>query len=498
MSVSGIGPNLSPAMQAVIDMRTRLDELQRQLGTGKKAATYAGLGLDRGLTVGLRAQLSAMSGFQEAITHVGVRLDLMQTALQQFATLTQDAKTSILNSQFILHGETQTQQQKRAVTLLDEALTLLSTRTDERYLFSGRAVDQPPVVSGDAIINGDGLRAGLKQVMAERLAADLGASGLGRLTVGGAGASVSLGEDAVSPFGFKLLGASSALTGSSVTGPSGAPASLSVNLGANPSDGEAIQFALTLPDGSTEEITLTATTSVIPGPGEFAIGATATDSATNLRTALTQALGALADTALTAASAVAAGENFFAIDDGNPPQRVAGPPFDSATALVDGTEADTVFWYVGDAGSDDPRATAIARVDTGLVVSYGARANEDALRMTVQSFAVFATMSFSGTDPAAEDRYAELKQRLGAALIGTPNEQKISDIQGELAGAQIALQGAKDRHQQTTSTLQTLLQSVEGVLPEDVAAQILTLQTSLQATLQTTALLLQTNLLKYI
>jgi hypothetical protein len=334
--------------------------------------------------------------------------------------------------------------------------------------------------------------------MAERLAADLGATGLGRLTVGGAGAMVSLAEDAVSPFGFKLAGANSSLMGSVVTGPSGVPASLSVDITANPNDGESVRFVFTLPDGTSDEVTLTATSAAPPGPDEFAIGATAADTATNLRTALTQALSALADTALTAASAVAAGEDFFAIDEGNPPQRVAGPPFDSATALVDGTTADTVFWYVGEAGSDDPRSTALARLDRSLAVSYGARANERALRMTVQSFAVFATVTFSGADPAAEARYAELRQRLGAALIGTPSEQKISDIQGELAGAQVALQNAKDRHQQTASTLQTLLQEVEGVLPEEVAAQILVLQTSLQATLQTTALLLQTNLLKYI
>jgi hypothetical protein len=142
--------------------------------------------------------------------------------------------------------------------------------------------------------------------------------------------------------------------------------------------------------------------------------------------------------------------------------------------------------------------TALARVDQSLTVAYGARANEHALRTTVQSFAVFASMTFSDTDPNAEGRYAELRQRLGAALIGTPNEQKIADIQGELAGAQIALGGAKDRHQQSVSTLQTLLQNVEGVTPEEVAAQILALQTSLQATLQTTSLLLQTTLLEYI
>jgi flagellin-like hook-associated protein FlgL len=498
VSVSSVSSGAALSIQAIMDMRSRLDDLQRQLGTGKKSDTYAGIGLDRGLTVGLRSQLSAVSGFQGTTTSVGVRLDLMQTALQNFTTLTQDSKASILNSQFVLHGDTQTQEQKRAVNQLDEALNLLSTRTDERYLFSGRTVDQPPVESGDVIINGDGVRAGLKQVIAERLAADLGASGLGRLTVGGAGAVVSLAEDAVSPFGFKLVGANSALTGSSVSGPSGSPPSLSVSLGANPADGETVRFSFTLPDGSSEDITLTATTSATPGSGQFTIGATATDTATNLRAALTGALGTLANTALTAASAVAAGEDFFAIDDSDPPQRVAGPPFDSATALVGGTDADTVIWYVGDAGTDDPRSTALARADRSLTLSYGARANEHALRMTVQSVAVFAAMTFSDADPDAGARYAALKQRLGAALVGKPNEQKISDIQGELAGAQVALADAKDRHQQATSTLQTLLQDVEGVTPEEVAAQILALQTSLQATLQTTSLLLQTTLLKYI
>ena len=42
------------------------------------------------------------------------------------------------------------------------------------------------------------------------------------------------------------------------------------------------------------------------------------------------------------------------------------------------------------------------------------------------------------------------------------------------------------------------LQEVEGVTQEEVAAQILSLQTSLQATLQTTALLLRTSLINYL
>ena len=57
MALTGIGGSSALSLQAIADMRNQLDDLQRQLGTGKKSDSYAGLGLDRGLTVGLRSQL---------------------------------------------------------------------------------------------------------------------------------------------------------------------------------------------------------------------------------------------------------------------------------------------------------------------------------------------------------------------------------------------------------------------------------------------------------
>ena len=70
---------------------------------------------------------------------------------------------------------------------------MLNTSADGRYLFSGRAVDQAPVETADHILNGDGLKAGLKQIIDERKQADLGASGLGRLV--GRRAGRDLGVD---------------------------------------------------------------------------------------------------------------------------------------------------------------------------------------------------------------------------------------------------------------------------------------------------------------
>jgi flagellin-like hook-associated protein FlgL len=498
MTVSGVGSSSSLTLQAIGQMRNQLDDLQRQLGTGLKTTTYAGLGLDSGLTIGLRSQLNSISGYQSTINQVGVRLDLMQTALSQFTSVAHQSQGTILQSQYVLGGGNQTQDQKNTAVVLDSLAGMLNTAADGRYLFSGSTVDQQPVDSIDHILNGDGLKAGLTQIIAERKQADLGVSGLGRLTVGALGPNgVSLTEDA-GPFGFKLVGATTAIAGVVVNAPSGAPQTMSVDIGgASPVAGDTIKFTFALPDGTSRDLTLTATNASPAGANQFTIGATTSATAANLQAALSQSLGTLANTELVAASAVAAGNDFFSTDASQPPQRVAGPPFDTATALVDGT-ADTVAWYQGDNATTDPRQSALARADQSLTVAYGARANEQGLRTVMQSLAVFAAAQFSGADPNGEAQYAALRQRLGLTLNGSLNQQSASDIAGELAGAQVALSNADDRHNQTATTLQNLLQSVQGAPQEQVAAQIMSLQTSLQATLQTTAMLLKTTILNYL
>ena len=99
-------------------------------------------------------------------------------------------------------------------------------RSGDRYLFSGSAINTPSVASYDAILNGTTTQAGLKQVIAERQQADLGANGLGRLVLTSpTPTSVQVAEDvAGSPFGLKLAAVSSTLTGATVTGPAGSPA----------------------------------------------------------------------------------------------------------------------------------------------------------------------------------------------------------------------------------------------------------------------------------
>ena len=501
MSISGIGSRSALTMQALVAMRGQLDDLQRQLGTGERADTYAGIGVNRGLTVSLNNQLAALKSFDWSIEQVGARLTMAQTTLGQIDEIAHQVKNSALQSNFSIDANGQTTDQRTAGDQLDLLVSLLNTSVGDRYLFSGKSLEQIPVESPAHILDGDGARAGLKQIISERRQADLGANGLGRLLIPpSVGATLSIGEDvAGSPFGLKLAAATSTLAGATVTGPAGVPPSVSINLGlVNPAAGESIKLSFTLPDGTTTDLTLTATNSATPGPNEFPIGVDTTATAANLQAALTTAVGSLAGSKLAAASAVTAGEEFFAADVNNPPMRVDGPPFDTATALIAGTSANSVTWYTGEAGAELARSTASVRIDSSISVSYGMRANEDALRLAVQNIAVFAAVSYSTGDPDAEASYLALKQRVAGGLASVPGRQKIEDIQADLAGAQTAMEAASGRHQQSQTTLSDLLDGIRVARPEEVGAQILALQANLQASLQTTALLLRTSLVNYL
>jgi flagellar hook-associated protein 3 FlgL len=500
MSVLAIGSSTALAIQQLVSMRAQFDDLQRQLSTGQKSADYAGLGLGRGVTVSLNAQLAAIGSYDDTISNVTTRISLMNTALGQMSDLSGTVKAAMTQANATGGSGFSSIAQQTAQSSLGQLIGLLNSQAGGRYLFSGTATDQPAVDTLDHILNGNGAQAGLKQLIAERNQADLGADGVGRLVISQPTAtSVSLAEDAASPFGFKLASVSSSLTGATVSGPSGSPAALSVDFsGGNPNDGDAITVRFNLPDGTTQTLTLTATNASPPGVNQFSIGATPAATAANLQSALNTSIGKLAATSLTAASAVAASNDFFDADSNNPPQRVAGPPFASATAMTAGSAADTVIWYTGEAGSGSARDTATARIDPSMTVSYGARANEDGIRALVQNFATLAAVTVSPSDPNATDLNAALSQRLTANLNGSGGSQTIQDIQTALAGAQSTIAATQSRHQQAAAQLNDYLQQIEGVSNEEVGSEILALQTRMQASMQTTAILFQTSLVNYL
>src|ERR1017187_10994859 len=333
MTVSGVSSNIAPLIQSALDINKQLADLQRQLGSGQKADTYAGLGSQSGIAVALNAKFSAIKSFNDTMTNVGTSISIQQAALQQIASIGNTVQSATTQASFAIDGTGQTTSQKTAQSQLDQVLSLLNTQGGNGYLFSGSGLNQPSVDTADHILNGNGAQAGLKQVIAERNQADLGADGLGRLVIPAAvGATVSVSEDAASlPFGLKLAGVNSTLTGATVTGPTGSPAAISVALGAtNPNNGDTITYTFALPDGTSQTLQLQATTSASPGPNQFTIGATPAATAANLQAALTAGVSKIGSTSLSAASAMAASNDFF--DD--PPQRVGGSPLGTATSLA--------------------------------------------------------------------------------------------------------------------------------------------------------------------
>ena len=623
MAINGISYSNSLLGQSVLDLKSQLDELQTQLASGKKSTVYSGMGVNEGFAIFARAQLSNLSAFTTTMTNINTTIDTANTALQSFGQIATQVKSAAGSGGALVNGSGQTVGQQTAVLQLKSMLEMLNTQAGDRYLFSGSAIDTPSVASMEDILNGKGALAGLKQLIAERNQADLGVGGMGRLVISSpTPTSVSVAEDvAGSPFGLKLNAVTSSLTGATVTGPGGSPPAVSVDLGAtNPNNGDQITFTFNLPDGTTEAIQLTASSSTPPPAGSFAIGATSTATAANLKAALNSAIGTLANTALVAASAMAASDNFFNSDStatggvvnnkagvpitgatalsgvpgsdsltanfsagppgdtitvngtvitfvaagavGNqlnvtdsvqtllakidsitctstpstvsggvitlhtdnaasltvtssnaaafaalgfgatvtaiqPPLRVGGTPLNTATTLVSGA-ANTVAWYTGEAGSGPARATSTARVDQTAMIQYGVRANEQAIRSALQSVAAFAAVTTSPTSANATAVVSALNQRVSTSLTPQGRQQSLADIQTDLATAQVAMKDVSARQSQAQLTLQNVVDQTENISSDQVATEILALQTRLQASYQTTSMLSQLTLVKYL
>lgn len=625
MSISSINYSSSVLGSQIRNINQQLTDLSTQLSTGKLSQNYSGMGTNEGFAIASRAQLSNIAAYADTITNVNVSINLANTALQALTTIRGTVQTGAANTGQDLNVNGQTIAQSTAAAQFGSMVGVLNTQAGNRYLFSGTAFNTQSVANADDIINGTTTQAGLKTVMAERQAADLGANGMGRLVqTQPTPSSVKVSEDvAGSPFGLKIAAVSSTLTGATVTGPSGSPVSFSVDLsGTNPSNGDKLSVKFTLPDGSTEQIDLTASTATPPPAGSFAIDATSpANTAANLNTALNTAITKLANTSLVAASAITAGDNFFntassaigsaktsqaatpisgatalsgtapsdsispgfSVGDtitvngttlsfvasgatGNqlnvtdsiqtllskidsitgtskpstihggsitintddaaslsisgstpgataalgalgfasspitatqPPLRVGSSPANSATTLVNGS-ANTVKWYTGNDGPGSARSTAVARVDDSITVQYGAQADEDAIRRQLQSIAVFGTFSTSPTGQYAGGQIAALSQRTAQALTQQPGQQRIEDIQTDIAMAQNTMKDATTRHTQAKAQLQNIIDQAESASPDQVASEILALQNALQASYQTTANLAQLSLVKFL
>ena len=142
MSVQGVSSNVAFMTQQLVNLRSQLDDLQRQLSTGQKFQTYSGLPSQAQLLVGLNTQLNALSGFQDSNNVVNARLSIAQTALTQFDSVARGVQGSAMLSNYTAGPNGYTVDQTYASDQLSQLLNLMNTQADGRYVFSGKAVDQ--------------------------------------------------------------------------------------------------------------------------------------------------------------------------------------------------------------------------------------------------------------------------------------------------------------------------------------------------------------------
>ncbi len=490
---------LGTSIRNISSMKELYDNLQTQLSTGKNFAKLSEMGTDRYFDLALRQRVARIDGFQDNVKTVNLRLNVLDTTVQRLDKIEADARAAVMSSAGASDALVYQSAPALAASRLDEVLTLLNADVAGRYLFGGSKVESRPVADSNTILEGATGKAGFRTVQTQRRAADLGTAQMGRVIATANTDTVTLAEDGAHPFGLKLSTISSSTANISVAGTSTAPRQFTVQFGSNlPVPGDVVTMSFTLPDGSQEQVLLTATDSSTPSAGEFLIGTDAVTTAANFQTSLTDQMQSLAGGKMAAASAFAAADNFF-FGQGEVPKRVDGPPYDTATSLIDGTTDDTVFWYTGE-DSSDPRGTVTGRVGEGTIVKYGVQASEDGFVQLIRSQAAMAAQVFSDSDPGASSRYTAMIQRNTTRLADSANNTNgsIEMVAVELGLAKSTTGAVTEQHTAHSAQLTNMIAGIEEAPTEEIAMQILALQTRLEASYQVTAMLSKLSLVNYI
>jgi flagellin-like hook-associated protein FlgL len=543
---------VSPNMSLLSTMREQLEDMQRQLATGQKAATYGTMGSGRTQSITFRSKISEISGYLQNTDVLNMRISLLDKAMSRLEDIPSEASAAIDPNTYNIDSTGTTTGQKGAKIALNEVIGLLNSEADGRYLMSGKTTDTKPVASMNDMLYGTGNKYGLQKVVAERYTADMGTGKLGRLELDNPAATpdtVTITRQGTPPsaeFGYKIASASASTTDTShieVTKATGLDSagktvntSYNVKFGSNLQAGDSVSLELENPDGTKSTVKLTATLTSPPGEGQFTIAQTAGTppsvdpdaTAANFKARLNDSLTTETKTTFQAASMMRASETFFDTASGGKPQRVdVADPADNnllatATGLRDGTDVDTVEWYTGYNATIDPNDSATsprndvtARVDSNINVGYGVRANEAAYANMVRSLAVMTVAEFDpkagtlGDTNATTDaerqqnlkvekaRYSALASRVDGVLAFADGSQKPTDIHTEIAVSGNVAKSAAERQTNSKTTLEVMLSGVEGINKEELTAQILTLQTRMNASYTTTMMLNSLSLLNY-
>lgn len=468
---------VSTASSQFTSLKDTLADLQSQMSTGKIAQTYGGLsGTAAAASLDLSARLATLTGYGTTISNAQTRVNLASTNTQQLSTLASNLASTVTSST-VADLAQRGQAQIIAQGDLAEAIDALNTDINGTYIFSGRTTDTQPVASMDTILNGaDGLK-GLVDVVADRKAADLGSGEGGLKVTSPTTSSLKIAsENTTTDVGFVI----SSMTSSNAaitTATTGTPPASTLNVTAQPNTGDTITLNLTLPDGTTKALTMTAGSSTSDSGDTFAIGSTTDETTANIKTALDKLLTTSANTDLAAASTMRASTDFFA---GNYPSD------------------EVVSWYNGDSGTGSARETASVQVGDNQSVAIGLRANETGFATIMAGFGALAVETYTATDDADNvAKYNAIASRASALLTGANGTQAVDQVTTDLANASVTLGNASDRTKATTAQVQDTLSSNTDADTTKVATELLAVQNQLQASYSVTAAIAKLSLTDY-
>ncbi|GAA0773536.1 flagellar protein [Roseibium denhamense] len=510
MTVSSITTSRSYLTRQLSDMSDLLAEKTNQLASGKVGTTYGEIGDRRLLDIQLTQEVSLIETYQQTITVTNLHLETLNLGLERLEGIRQDGKSALDTNDFVIQSDGQTQTQSRAELLLNEALNVLNTEMAGYYVFGGTDAINDPVATIDQIINGDGTSDGLATYMSEFSQANLGANNNGRMDVsaltttpGPVDSTFTVSEDGTHDFGFDIASVTSNLTNVNLTGPAGTgtdPDTFDVQFTGQPNLGETIEIELTLPPDHTETISFTLTAATNNEEEDtFIIGADLEETAQNLRDLIASKLEEEAQTTLKAISDEWAADNFFDTFGGAEPQRIDGPPYDTATALTAGGGT-TLSWYTGrNDATTDPRTDKNAVIDSNLTVSYGVRANEQGITDVVKALATFVAADFSGGTATDELYYNQLSTNLRQILQPEGVDQSgVTDIATDIAITSRTVSQTDTRHTQIKNTYEKTIGEIEGIDQDLVAAEILKLQNNIEISYRATSIVFNLTLSDYL
>jgi len=132
-------------LQNTLDVQSRTQDLRIQASTGKKSQSFAGIATEVRRLEGLESNLVANRAFQRNAERTELRLQEMESAVDTLADIASEFRTQLLSAANDGGNLDSIDLATIARTFRDEAVGVLNTELEGRFLFAGSATNTRPV-----------------------------------------------------------------------------------------------------------------------------------------------------------------------------------------------------------------------------------------------------------------------------------------------------------------------------------------------------------------